>query len=203
MISMKWPRASIVGAMAVFALAGSIGTTTAYAAPDHDSATDDSDGGVNLADLPDLLLNRTSKWKEGPLAGFPALPNDRNLIPFSLDHPSDLKFQIDSQSITVSKDGVVRYTVVIDTPSGTRNTRFEGIHCASYRWRLYSGTNSDGTAWDNASTPWTLIEGPGPNDYHATLATNYFCDNKTPVPKVKTIVEMIRYGRSLQQANYR
>lgn len=152
--------------------------------------------------LIDMLFDRQSDWKEGPVTALPALPTNANLLPFDLTQRTAMTYMIDSKSVSVGADGVVRYTVVIDSPSGTRNIRYEGMHCASYRWRLYSGVNSEGTAWDNASTDWTRIEDSALNGYHASLYTNYFCDNKVPA-RAASIVQNIRYGRSLRAQDYR
>ncbi|MCY0388915.1 CNP1-like family protein [Robbsia sp. Bb-Pol-6] len=161
---------------------------------------DKSDSNGNS--LVDMLFDRQSDWKEGPVDSLPALPSNGNLLPFDLSQRSGMKYMIDGKSVSVGADGVVRYTVVIDSPSGTRNIRYEGMHCASYRWRLYSGTNSEGTAWDNASTDWARIEDSALNGYHGTLYNNYFCDNKVPA-KASNIVQNIRYGRSLRAQDYR
>lgn len=205
MISLKWPSVRIAGAAAVLTLLGGlcVGAQAAQGndANDAASSNDKLPAGTNLTDL--FKQQDASDVKEAPLQAMPALPSNSNLLPFTLDTHSDLNFMVDSKSISVGKDGVVRYTVVIDTPSGARNIRYEGIHCNSYSWRLYSGTNSDGTAWDNASTAWTRIENSPTNGYQASLASNYFCDNKAPVPKASSIVQSIRYGKSLRANMYR
>lgn len=153
--------------------------------------------------LTQMLFDKTpTVIRETPLKAFPPLPEQSNLLPFQLDNTTSLDFSIDSKSITIGDDHVIRYTVVIQSPGGARNVRYEGIYCSTGSWRLYTGTNDAGTAWDNSSTPWAPIEEGSMNNYHATLATNYFCQDRSPVSKVSTIVQGIRYGKSLTHALY-
>jgi len=42
---------------------------------------------------------------------------------------------IDSKSLSVGTDGVVRYSVVIVSGSGARNVLFEGLRCATREFR--------------------------------------------------------------------
>jgi len=154
--------------------------------------------------LTQMLFDKTpTVIHEAPLKAFPPLPAQSNLLPFQLDNTTSLDFAIDSKSVTIGDDNVIRYTVVIQSPSGgARNIRYEGLYCATGSWRLYSGTNDAGTAWDNSSTPWAPIEGGSMNNYHSTLASNYFCLDRSPVSKVSTIVQGIRYGKSLTAPLY-
>lgn len=147
--------------------------------------------------LSDLLFDRSSKWVEDPVTSFPALPRDQDLLPFAVSTLSPLTFKIDPHSLSIGKDYVIRYTVVITSPAGARNVRYEGLRCQTYEWRLYSGTNDTGTEWDHASTEWTPIEHSELNAYHAALYNDYFCQDKMPVVKMNRIVDSLRYHRPL------
>lgn len=195
MISMKWSSARLAGAAALVGALCAV-STTAFAQLTAEKFT-------NANSLGDLLFDRSDDWKEKPISSLPPLPSDKDLLPFDVSTASRLNYQIDSKSISVGSDGVIRYTVVISSPSGARNIRYEGIHCSDYRWRLYSGANSDGTSWDNASTDWARIGGSDLNGYHAALFNDYFCDNKIPVARANNIVQSIRYHRSLREKDYR
>ncbi|MGI4857758.1 MAG: CNP1-like family protein [Janthinobacterium lividum] len=198
MITLQRSIARLVGATTLVAALGALSGTAWSQA--QLPPVDKSDQNGNS--LVDMLFDRQSDWKENQVDSLPALPENRNLLPFDLAQRSGLTYMIDSKSVSVGADGVVRYTVVIDSASGARNIRYEGMHCASYRWRLYSGANSDGTAWDNASTDWARIEDSTLNGYHGTLYNDYFCDNKMPA-KASSIVQNIRFHRSLRAQDYR
>ena len=196
MISMKWSSARVAGAAALLGALCAVSTTA--------SAQITAGKFSNANSLGDLLFDRSDDWKEKPVSALPALPAEKDLLPFDVSTASQLSYLIDSKSISVGADGVIRYTVIISSPSGARNIRYEGIHCSDYRWRLYSAANSDGTEWDtSASTDWARIEGSDLNGYHGTLYNDYFCDNKIPVARANNIVQSIRYHRSLRDKDYR
>ena len=176
--------------------------STAHAA-DPDESASNRDSLPEGKSLMDMVMGRDDNWQELPVASLPPLPQDKNLLPFQVSSQTELTFLIDKTSISIGKDGVVRYTVEVRSPAGARNIRYEGIRCAAYSWRLYSGTNSDGTAWDNASTNWMTIQQNPMNGYQDALYNDYFCSNKSPVAKVQTIIENIRYNRSLRTQDYR
>ncbi len=172
-------------------------------AADPDGTGNNGDGLSEGRSLMDMVTGRDDNWQEMPVASLPPLPQDKNLLPFQVSSQAELTFLIDKTSITIGKDGVVRYTVEVKSQAGARNIRYEGIRCANYSWRLYSGTNSDGTAWDNASTEWMRIQPNPMNGYQDALYNDYFCSNKSPVTSVKSIIEYIRYNRSLRTSQYR
>ena len=215
MISLKRSGARFVGtatriavvvasAVGVFSALSVTLSTPAMAQQDDPGGADNGRNALPEGkSLTQLLFDKTpTVIVETPLKAFPSLPQQSSLLPFQLDNRTNLDFAIDSKSISIGDDHVIRYTVVIQSPGGARNVRYEGLYCATGSWRLYSGTNDAGTAWDNSSTPWSPIESGSLNNYHATLATNYFCQDRAPVTKVSGIVQSIRYGKSLTSSMY-
>ena len=144
------------------------------------------------------LLDRKTNWQENKLDGLPALPQaGAKLLPFDVSNDTPLKFAIDPASLTVGTDGVVRYTIVITSPTGARNVNYEGIRCDTYEWRLYASLDADHNGWDQTvANDWSRIENGTLNAYHATLYQDYFCANKLPVAKAPKIIENLRYGRT-------
>ena len=61
----------------------------------------------------------------------PAYPKAENLLPFDAGPASDNFHYIDAPSIAVGGDGVVRYTLVIKSPTGAMNVTYEGMRCAT------------------------------------------------------------------------
>jgi len=149
------------------------------------------------------LLDRKSNWQENKLAGLPRLPQaGTTLLPFDVSNNTQLKFAIDPDSLTVGSDGVVRYTVVITSPTGARNVNYEGIRCDTYEWRLYASLNADHDGWDQTvANDWSRIEGGSANGYQSALYHDYFCASKMPVGKASAIVQNLRYGRT-QSSEY-
>ena len=143
------------------------------------------------------LLDRHATFKEQAVDTLPPLPRDGDLLPFEVSQNSPLTFAIDGRSLSIGDhDHVIRYTVVITSPQGARNVRYEGIRCDTYEWRAYAATDEAGTAWDRgAATEWARIENTALNGYHAALYTDYFCASKMPVASAKVITDNIRYRR--------
>lgn len=116
------------------------------------------------------------RWEEIE-AQIPAFPSPENLVPFTVSAASDNKFMIDRKSIAVGVDGVVRYTLVVASPSGAQNISYEGLRCSSGERRLYAFGRSD-KSWSKArSNQWVRIQESTLNRHHAALYFEYFCPN--------------------------
>ena len=143
------------------------------------------------------LLDRHPEWTENKVDTLPPLPSQQDLIPFEVSQNTPLHFAIDGRSLSVGSDNVIRYTVVITSPTGARNVNYEGIRCDNYEWKLYAGLNADHDGWDRTvANDWTRIENGNLNAYHAALYQDYFCESKVPTGKAKAIVEHMRQHRT-------
>ena len=143
------------------------------------------------------LLDRHGEWTENKVDTLPPLPREQDLIAFDVSQNTPLRFAVDANSLTVGSDGVVRYAVVITSPSGAHNVNYEGIRCENYEWRLYAGLNADHDGWDRTvANDWSRIENGDLNAYHAALYQDYFCANKLPTGKAKEIVGNMRMHRT-------
>lgn len=104
----------------------------------------------------------------------PSFPVSANLIPFKVGAVDDKTFFIDGASISVGEDGVIRYSLVIDSASGARNISYEGLRCETAERRFYAFGRLDGT-WSKAKrNEWIRIQG-GTNNHHVELYSNYLC----------------------------
>ena len=144
---------------------------------------------------PDLEAEEGSKtWVELELK-LPPFPKTENLIPFEASGASRNRFYIDSQSITVGGDGVVRYTLVIKGSGGGENVSYEGIRCETREQKYYAFGRRDGT-WSNArSREWRRIEYKDANRQHGVLYVDYLClDRKAPVKSPAEAIQRLKYG---------
>lgn len=106
----------------------------------------------------------------------PAFPEQGNLIQFQVGAVFDTKYMIDGASLSVGSDGVLRYTVVVESSAGARNISYEGMRCATSERRFYAFGQPDKT-WSKAkSNQWVKIRGTT-NNHHVELFTTYFCPN--------------------------
>jgi len=129
-------------------------------------------------------------WEETEVK-VPTAPPSKDLKPFFVSSTSQLKFALDAPSIVFGKDEVIRYVVVITTPSGAQQVSYEGIRCEKYEWRLYATMQKDGGWHKTASSRWQVIKNTGYNSYHAALVRDAFCDNSIPRRSAKEIIPLL------------
>jgi hypothetical protein len=170
------------------------------------AAAGPSDGSLPGASMPEgdkstfeYLFDRKSVFTEEKVDTLPALPDNADLVPFEVSKQSTLTYAIDPKSVSIGKDRVIRYTVVITSTAGARNVRYEGLRCEDgQQWRMYAAVDEDGAGWDrDTTTQWEQIEWNSLNAYHAALAHDYFCNFTTPYGTAKSIVENMRYKRTI------
>ena len=127
----------------------------------------------------------------------PAFPQAENLVAFKVGAVSDTQFQIDSRSLSVGSDDVIRYTLVVVSSAGAKSITYEGMRCVTGERRFYAFGRSDGT-WSKArNSQWARIQG-SLNNHHVELFVNYFCNASTP-----SIASAEDALRSLRNGGYR
>ena len=136
----------------------------------------------------------TKRWVELELK-LPPFPKTENLISFDVSAASSNRFYIDTQSIAIGNDGVVRYTLVIKGSGGGENVSYEGIRCEMQQQKYYAFGRRDGT-WSNArSSGWRRIEYQDVNRQHGVLFADYLClDRKRPVKSPADAISRFKYG---------
>jgi len=162
--------ARALAAAAVLGLAGCGGSSSAVGAcsdlPDYDKSCAGSGGS-----------GWEPEWVEGQTA-LPPLPVEGDLerVEAPLLRPGYEVF-VDSRNITRGRDGVMRYTVVVLTPGGSRNVFHEGLRCAEDEVRTYAfATRGDFTRIDD--TAWSRMASRGPRAYQDYLANVIMCDRQ-------------------------
>lgn len=135
-------------------------------------------------------------WKEIE-AKIPSYPRSEALLAFEGGGASPHRFFIDSRSLSIGEDGVVRYTLVIKTAGGATNVSFEGIRCEMRQQKVYAVGQADGS-WARARNPqWRRILIQGVNRHHGVLFQDYLCEGKSrksPASSVKEVLQQLRYG---------
>lgn len=126
--------------------------------------------------------------QEGPLPGVPeeqpwveanvpppAYPADADLTEFHLSGQTNNRYFIDTSSLTVGPDRVVRFALVIRTAQGVDNATFSGLRCSEREWKDYAYGRDDRT-WSVSHTPqWRRIQNINFNNYQGTLYQDYLC----------------------------
>ena len=123
------------------------------------------------------------------------IPNaspSKQLKPFFVSINTTLAFAIDAESIELGRDDVMRYIIVITSPTGARQVSYEGIRCEKHEWRLYGNLQSDGQWRRNPGSKWQLIMPNSYNRYHSALVKDAFCENSIPRRNIKEIISLLK-----------
>lgn len=103
-------------------------------------------------------------WREAQAPTPPALALDK-LIPVDLPG-SLLRFGVQSDSVSIGSDGIVRYVVVARSDGGAVNAMYEGLRCNTAQVRQY--------ARHDAASGWKPVGGePQWQALHGSAATRH------------------------------
>jgi hypothetical protein len=124
--------------------------------------------------VPSSVEERDRTWKEGATS-LPPWPADSNLVEFHVDDPdSQFRQYIDRKSIRIGTDEVVRYTLVVEAPSGTRNVSYEGLRCTpNGAVKVYAYGNSN--RFEKITGEWMVIQGRAGDAIHRELHKQLLC----------------------------
>lgn len=128
----------------------------------------------------------------------PAAPAKENLLPFYVSPQATMNFAIDAPSVSVTPDGVVRFTLVITSAEGARNVSHEGIRCRTAERKLYATGATDGSWSASRNDAWSRIRDVGANRQYAALFSDYFCELGSVAGNATTIVKRIRQKKPLR-----
>lgn len=117
-------------------------------------------------------------WQEIQ-AQLPPYPRAANLVEFTVSAATSNRFYIDYDSLNVGEDGVVRYTVLIRSPSGAETVSFEGMRCETGERKLYAFGRQDGKGggeWSrNRYAKWDPIPARQASSHQRELFFHYLC----------------------------
>jgi hypothetical protein len=149
---------------------------------------------------PDVDQN-SATWQEAALQ-LPAIPKPENLIAVKLDASTRNTLLIDTASLALGEDGVVRYSAMVRSPTGAENVSFEGLRCETGERKLYAfGRTSGkdvGTWAPNRYAKWQPIQARLAGGYHRELFFHYFCTVNTR-RDVATLLHLLKSGGIYEQ----
>ena len=124
----------------------------------------------------------------------PAFPEEENLISFKVGAVDDVQYAIDSQSLSIGTDEVIRFALVTVSSMGAKSISYEGMRCLTAERRYYASGRPDKT-WSKArSNQWFKIKG-GSSSHHFELFSNYFCPvGSAFVTSAEEAVKSLRRG---------
>lgn len=124
----------------------------------------------------------------------PPFPKEENLVRIQVDGGLSFDFFVDLESVSVGRDGVVRYTLVARSVGGATNISYEGIRCKGRERKLYAFGRADKT-WSAARNPqWASISDLPVNLLQATLHDAFFCPARTIVRDAEEARKLLKSG---------
>lgn len=118
-------------------------------------------------------------WKEDNQIKFPPLPKPDNLVALDAEAiGSGYEYFVDAESLSLGEDKVLRYSVVLESGTGVRNTFYEGIRCETREVKTYGYASRQGGFKSVASSPWKRIRRRGAYAHQHLLAEVYVCDRE-------------------------
>lgn len=133
-------------------------------------------------------------WKEQAVE-LPAYPDGKHYVAVPLQIAgTNLEMFVDEPSLAIGADGVVRYIMLLRSPSGTENLFYEGIRCSTREWRSYAYGTSAGTWGPAPDHGWAPIRNLGVERYRERLYRYYLCDPAMGTLKRAEMLKRMRYG---------
>lgn len=138
-------------------------------------------------------------WQEIAVQ-LPPPPLPANLAEIYVGPSTTAKSYIDTKSLTVGSDNVVRYIIVTKTSGGAINTSYEGIRCDTAEKKLYAFGHANGQWSPSRQKQWKKIIDVGANRQDAALVKSYFCQYALVSGDAKKIIARLRENHLIDPA---
>ena len=127
----------------------------------------------------------------------PPYPADASLIEFTVTGRTRNRFYVDGPSLSVGPDEVIRFVLVVRSPSKVSNVSFSAVRCDTREWKDYAYGRADKTWAVDEQAKWRPIKASGFNNYQHTLLSEYFCyggvSSGGPLGNAEAIVRNLKY----------
>lgn len=124
----------------------------------------------------------------------PRYPREADLLAFDPGVASGFRFLLDGSTLSVGRDGIVRYALVARSPQGVDNVSYEGMRCATREFRIYAVGREDRT-WASRPGPWQTLRGGSPEPARRVLEHGYLCPQGRPAYGADEVVAALRNRR--------
>lgn len=150
-------------------------------------AAEDGRYGPNFEFDPTLV----PEWKEAAVAS-PLYPVDKNLMALPPSARDSVKVYLDETSLSRGPDGVVRFSLIVESARGARNVFYQGIRCETREYKIYAFGTPSG-AFKSAKLPaWKPIPTLETNAFQHDLYQNYVCDETRSARSPREIVRAVK-----------
>jgi hypothetical protein len=130
------------------------------------------------------------EWSEADVPPPPSFQLNK-LVSVDVDARGSLRYGIDPATLSIGKDGVVRYVIVARSDSGAMTAIYGGLRCGTAEYKVYARYND--ARWAPATSTWQSMFNAGNVKYPLALARQGGCDNKAPPSTVDDIVRKLKH----------
>lgn len=135
--------------------------------------------------------DESRKWREAE-APPPQWPEDGNLLSIPMLLNDNVKVHVDARAVSRGRDGVLRYTLVIDSQAGARNVLYEGIRCETREYKTYAIGTVDRRFRVLKGAAWQYIERIPFNGYRFILYNQFACDTSNSARDPQEFIEALK-----------
>lgn len=117
------------------------------------------------------------------------------LVALDMGPDQALKFGVDPSTLTISKDGIVRYVMVASSTAGAINVMYEGIRCSTGEFTTYARASMAGS-WETVPDPtWRALYDNMPSRHALAFAEQGACFGSAPARSVRDIIQQLKRPR--------
>ncbi|WP_297324238.1 CNP1-like family protein [Nitrosomonas sp.] len=132
-------------------------------------------------------------WIE-QLTQLPAYPDVKNLLAFDAGSATSNQYLVDTTSIKIGEDGVIRFTLVIKSSAAAMNVSYEGIRCATGERKLYALGRDNKTWIQPRASEWQKLDFVRQFYAQRELAKNIFCPHRQIVSNTEEAIQALQAG---------
>ena len=132
-------------------------------------------------------------WGE-QLTQLPAYPDVKNLMAFDAGAATNNQYLVDTTSIKIGEDGVIRFSLVIKSSAGALNVSYEGIRCATSERKLYALGRDDKTWAQPRVSEWQTLDFVRQFYAQRELSKNIFCPHQQIVSNPEEAIQALKAG---------
>ncbi|MDP1787090.1 CNP1-like family protein [Nitrosomonas sp.] len=132
-------------------------------------------------------------WVE-QLTQLPAYPDEKNLMAFDAGAVSDNQYFVDTTSIKIGEDGVIRFSLIIKSSAGALNVSYEGIRCATRERKVYALGRNDKTWTQPRVSEWQKLDFVRQFYAQRELSKNIFCPHQQIVSTTEEAIQALKAG---------
>lgn len=132
-------------------------------------------------------------WVE-QMTHLPDYPEVKNLLAFDAGAVTSNQYLVDTTSIRIGQDEVIRFTLVVKSSAGAMNVSYEGIRCATSERKLYALGRDDKTWTKPRVSEWQKLDYVRQFYAQRELSKNIFCPHQQIVSTTEDAIQALKAG---------